>query len=225
MDFDLDLAVREDSENPVYYVQYAHARICTLLSRLAEEGHTVPKAAEIQSEVLSSDEEKALIRALARLPEEIHAAARDYDPSRINRYLVELAGQFHRFYGACRIKGEEPAVLAARLKLADSVRSVLANWPGPAGRHRTGKNVTAKDQAPLEPGGFFHALGIRARGKQACAPKNKPLPNWEGAWPAENRDRFPQALCHPHPACQGERVRGGKGERTEPQRTGAAAIE
>ncbi len=130
VDFDLDLAVREDSENPVYYVQYAHARICTLLSRLAEEGHTVPKAAEIQSEVLSSDEEKALIRALARLPEEIHAAARDYDPSRINRYLVELAGQFHRFYGACRIKGEEPAVLAARLKLADSVRSVLANCLG-----------------------------------------------------------------------------------------------
>ena len=59
--------------------------------------------------------------------DEIRAAARDYDPSRINRYLVELAGDFHRFYGACRIKGEEPAVLAARLKLADSVRSVLAN--------------------------------------------------------------------------------------------------
>ena len=67
---------------------------------------------------------------LARLPEEIHAAARDYDPSRINRYLVELAGEFHRFYSACRIKGETPALLAARLKLADSVRSVLANCLG-----------------------------------------------------------------------------------------------
>lgn len=64
------------------------------------------------------------------LPEEIHAAARDYDPSRINRYLVELAGEFHRFYSACRIKGETPALLAARLKLADSVRSVLANCLG-----------------------------------------------------------------------------------------------
>ena len=85
MDFDLDLAVREDSENPVYYVQYAHARICTLIARLAGEGYAVPKAAEVQSELLSSQEETSLIRALARLPEEIHAAARDYDPSRINR--------------------------------------------------------------------------------------------------------------------------------------------
>ena len=130
VDFDLDLAVREDSENPVYYVQYAHARICTLISRLAEEGHAVPQAAQIQADLLATDEEKSLIRALARLPEEIHAAARDYDPSRINRYLVELAGQFHRFYSACRIKGEEEAVLSARLKLADSVRSVLANCLG-----------------------------------------------------------------------------------------------
>ena len=127
VDFDLGLAVREDSENPVYYVQYAHARICTLIARLAEEGHQVPAAADIQSELLNTEEEKSLIRTLARLPDEIRAAARDYDPSRINRYLIELAGEFHRFYGACRIKGEEPAVLSARLKLADSVRSVLAN--------------------------------------------------------------------------------------------------
>ena len=127
VDFDLDLAVRQDSENPVYYVQYAHARICTLIARLAEEGHPVPAAAEIRPELLSTEEEKSLIRALARLPEEIHTAARDYDPSRINRYLVELAGEFHRFYGACRIKGETPELLSARLKLADCVRSVLAN--------------------------------------------------------------------------------------------------
>ena len=127
VDFDLGLAVREDSENPVYYVQYAHARICTLIARLAEEGHQVPAAADIRAELLSTEEEKALVRTLARLPDEIRAAARDYDPSRINRYLIELAGDFHRFYGACRIKGEEPDVLAARLKLADSVRSVLAN--------------------------------------------------------------------------------------------------
>ena len=126
VDFDLDLAVREDSENPVYYVQYAHARICTLITRLAEEGYQVPKAAEIQAEVMNTPEEYALIRTLARLPEELRAAARDYDPSRINRYLTELAGDFHRFYGACRIKGEEESVLLARLKLADSVRSVLA---------------------------------------------------------------------------------------------------
>ena len=130
VDFDLGLAVREDSENPVYYVQYAHARICTLVARLAGEGNPVPEASAIRSDLLDSEEETSLIRTLARFPEEIHAAARDFDPSRINRYLVELAGQFHRFYGACRIKGEEPDLLRARLKLADSVRAVLANGLG-----------------------------------------------------------------------------------------------
>ena len=130
VDFDLGLAVREDSENPVYYVQYAYARICTLVSRLAQEGHAVPAAGDIRADLLASEEETALIRALAKFPEEIHAAARDYDPSRINRYLTDLAGDFHRFYGACRIKGEEPELLQARLKLADSVRAVLANGLG-----------------------------------------------------------------------------------------------
>ena len=130
LDFDLDLAVREDSENPVYYVQYAHARICSLLSRLAEEGEQVPVADAVDAGVMTTPEELALIKALAQYPEEIHLAARDYDPSRINRYLVALAGDFHRFYNACRIKGEEPAVLSARLKLADTVRAVLANGMG-----------------------------------------------------------------------------------------------
>jgi arginyl-tRNA synthetase len=130
VDFDLGLAVREDSENPVYYVQYAHARICTLVERLKEEGNPVPNAADVQAQLLDTPEEKNLIRCLARLPEEIRSAARDYDPSRINRYLIELAGDFHRFYNACRIKGEEPEILKARLKLADSVRSVLANCLG-----------------------------------------------------------------------------------------------
>ena len=127
LDFDLGLAVRQDSENPVYYVQYAHARICSLVSRLKEEGAVVPAAAEVDAKLLSTPEELALIKALSQLPEEIHLAARDYDPSRINRYLAALAGDFHRFYNACRIKGEAPEVVSARLKLADSVRSVLAN--------------------------------------------------------------------------------------------------
>ena len=130
MEFDLGLAVREDSENPVYYVQYAHARICSLVSRLAEEGAAVPAAAGVDAGVLNAPEELALIKALSQYPEELHLAARDYDPSRINRYLVSLAGDFHRFYNACRIKGEEPGVLSARLKLADSVRAVLANGLG-----------------------------------------------------------------------------------------------
>jgi arginyl-tRNA synthetase len=128
LDFDLDLAVRQDSENPVYYVQYAHARICSLVARLAEEdGAAVPAAAAVDAAVLASSEELALVKSLAQYPEELHLAARDYDPSRINRYLTALAGDFHRFYNACRLKGEEEAVLSARLKLADSVRSVLAN--------------------------------------------------------------------------------------------------
>ena len=130
VDFDLDLAVREDSENPVYYVQYAHARICSLVARLAEEGETVPDAAALDAAVFTAPEELALVKSLAQYPEELHLAARDYDPSRIDRYLAALAGDFHRFYNACRIKGEEPAVLRARLKLADCVRAVLANGLG-----------------------------------------------------------------------------------------------
>lgn len=125
--FDLDLAVREDSENPVYYVQYAHARICSLLTRLAEEGYSIPVAKDLDATLFATEEERALIKTLSQLPEEIRFAARDYDPSRINRYLIALAGDFHRFYSTCRMKGEAPALLCARLKLADSVRSVLAN--------------------------------------------------------------------------------------------------
>lgn len=125
--FDLDLAVRQDSENPVYYVQYAHARICSLVERLREEGYPVSAVSEIDIRCLDTEEEKALIWTLSQLPEEIRYSARDYDPSRIRRYLINLAGDFHRFYSANRIKGEEDAVLLARLKLADSVRAVLAN--------------------------------------------------------------------------------------------------
>ena len=131
LDFDLDLAVRQDSENPVYYVQYAHARICSLIARLTEEkGAVMPAASAVDAAVLTTPEELALIKALAQFPEELHLAARDYDPSRINRYLAALAGDFHRFYNACRIMGEESAVLSARLKLADTVCSVLANGLG-----------------------------------------------------------------------------------------------
>ena len=127
MEFDLGLAVREDSENPVYYVQYAYARICTLLKALAAEGHTVPAAADADLSVLTADEEKALIKQLAQYPAVVYLAARDYDPSFINRYLGELAAAFHKFYNACRIKGEAENVLLARLKLADTARAVLKN--------------------------------------------------------------------------------------------------
>ena len=127
MEFDLGLAVREDSENPVYYVQYAHARICTLLKALAAEGYTVPAARDVDLSVLTDDTEKALIKELAHYSVVVRLAARDYDPSFINRYLTELAAAFHKFYNACRIKGEREEVLLARLKLADTARAVLKN--------------------------------------------------------------------------------------------------
>ena len=127
MEFDLGLAVREDSENPIYYVEYAHARICSLLRALAEEGVSVPAQADVEMSLLSGEAEKALIKQIAQFCEEIRLAARDYDPSHINRCLQDLAGCFHRFYNACRIKGEAPAVQAARLKLADDTRIVLKN--------------------------------------------------------------------------------------------------
>ena len=124
LEFDLDLAIRQDSENPVYYVQYAHARICSLIETLAGEGFTVSEAADMSQ--LKAVQEQQLIKQLAAFPEEISLAARDYDPSKINRYVIDVAAAFHRFYNACRIKGEAAPLLMARLKLADCTRIVIA---------------------------------------------------------------------------------------------------
>jgi len=127
LDFDLDLAVRQDSENPVYYVQYAHARICSLVAMIKADGFEVPMFKDITPGLLSSEVELELIKQISQLPEEIRLAARDYDPSRISKYVVELAACFHRFYNACRLKGEEKDLLLARLKLADTTRLVIKN--------------------------------------------------------------------------------------------------
>ena len=126
MEFDLDLAVREDSENPVYYVQYAHARICSLIKMLANDGVCVGSAKELSLDLLSTEEEKSLIKRIAELPNEMAMAARDRDPSRVNKYLIDIAGDFHRFYNACRIRGEEAALAGARLKLAAVTRDIIA---------------------------------------------------------------------------------------------------
>ena len=125
MEFDLDLAVREDSENPLYYVEYAHARISSLLRTLEEEGIRVSQDADLS--LLTADAELALIRQIAKFSDTIRFAARDYDPSYINRYLQELAGCFHRFYTACHIRGEEAGIQASRLRLANDTRVVLRN--------------------------------------------------------------------------------------------------
>jgi len=127
LEFDLDLAIRQDSENPVYYVQYAHARICSLISAMAEEGHSVPRSGEIDSSLMNTEQERELIKQLAIFTEEIRLSARDYDPSRINRYVTELAARFHRFYNNCRIKEAEPALMDARLVLCDCTERVIAN--------------------------------------------------------------------------------------------------
>ena len=124
MDFDLNLAIREDSENPVYYVQYAHARICSLIENLKEEGYEFNDAA-IDASLLKDDSERELIKQLALLPDEVVAAAVLYDPSKINKYLIELSARFHRFYNSCRIRGTEVNLLMARLGLVICTGTVL----------------------------------------------------------------------------------------------------
>ncbi len=125
LDFDLDLAVKQDSENPVYYVQYAHARICSIIRLLAEEGIAVKNFDEICPEVLVKDEELELLKKLSELPEEIRAAAESREPAKITRYVIDLASAFHTFYNSCRVKAEDEKLMAARLKVCDSVRIVI----------------------------------------------------------------------------------------------------
>ena len=127
MEFDLDLAVKQDSDNPLYYVQYAHARICSVLRAAEEAGIALPDAAKTDLTVLTHEDEKALIKAIALLPEQILLAARDRDPSQLNKYGVSLASQFHRFYNACRINDAEPALRDARLALCMATVQTVKN--------------------------------------------------------------------------------------------------
>lgn len=125
LDFDLALAVEQSQENPVYYIQYAHARICSILRQAQESGIEVPKAAEAQLDLLQTEEELDLIKKLAQLPEEIIQAAERREPHRIARYCYELASSFHSFYTHCRVLGEEEALQGARLVLVQAVKQVL----------------------------------------------------------------------------------------------------
>ena len=127
MEFDLDLAVEQSSQNPVYYCQYAHARICSILKKLASEGKTPRECTVPELALLKEPEEKELIRHLASLTDEIIASARNYDPAKITRYAVDLATLFHKFYNACRVNCEDEALMQARLSLCLCVKSVMHN--------------------------------------------------------------------------------------------------
>jgi len=127
IDFDLDQAVKTDNDNPVYYVQYAHARICSILKKMESEGVAFAGADKIDATLLTEPSEMDLIRMLAAFPQEIVMAAEKYDPSRINRFVIDLASAFHRFYGNCRIQGADPAVQQARLALCIGVKNVIFN--------------------------------------------------------------------------------------------------
>lgn len=126
-DFDLELAAKQSSENPVYYVQYAHARICSILNKAKEQGFemTIPSVEELNA--LNSSEERELISHLANLTDEIISAAKGYDPAKITHYVVELATLFHKFYNAQRVMVDNKKLMNARLYLCTAVKSTIKN--------------------------------------------------------------------------------------------------
>lgn len=125
-EFDLDLAVEKSAQNPVFYVQYAHARICSLLSNLSAEGIAIPESADLT--LLAKPQEIELIRHIASLPREIELAAKQYDPAKLTKYAIDLATLFHRFYDGCSVKNaESPELMNARILLCIAVRQVLRN--------------------------------------------------------------------------------------------------
>lgn len=126
LEFDLELAIEESSNNPVFYVQYAHARICSILRRMEEEG-TGYRNIPVSELNFNHPAELALIRHIAALPDCINEAAKDYNPSKITKYLCDLAQLFHKFYDNCKIKGEEENILQSRLSLCVATKTVFKN--------------------------------------------------------------------------------------------------
>lgn len=126
-DFDLDLAVEETNQNPVYYVQYACARISSIMRNLDSEGIKIRSCTEDELSLLTALEEVDLIHHLASYTDEIIASAKAYDPAKITHYVMELATKFHKFYNACRVKGEDESLLQARLNLCSATRIVICN--------------------------------------------------------------------------------------------------
>ena len=132
-DFDLDLAVAQTSENPVYYVQYAYARCCSILRMLEVEGIQVPEYAQVDASQMTTEHERILLERLSAFPQEITEAAEQYEPSKITRYTIDLASAFHSFYNAERVKGENEELMKARLLLVSCVKTTLENALGVLG--------------------------------------------------------------------------------------------
>ncbi len=127
LEFDIDLAAKQSNDNPVFYVQYAHARICSILRLLSEEGIAEKPCGEIDFSLLfGTQEETALMERIASFPQEIMQAAADMEPFKITRYAMDLASDFHSFYNVCKVKGDDVALMHARLKLISAVRITLA---------------------------------------------------------------------------------------------------
>ncbi len=127
LEFDLDLAVEQSSQNPVYYVQYAHARICSILRNLSADGIAPKTLTENELCVLNLPEERELIRHISEFTGEIENSAMSYDPARITRYVLDLATLFHKFYNACRVKCDDDGLMQARISLCLSTKTVIAN--------------------------------------------------------------------------------------------------
>jgi arginyl-tRNA synthetase len=126
IEIDLDLVTQQTLDNPVFYVQYAHARTCGILRALSEEGIVLDKS-RIKVELLQQEEELELLKKLLELPEEIEIAAKNLDVSRVTKYLLDLASMFHAFYNACRVKNENEDLMFTRLSLVECVRIVIKN--------------------------------------------------------------------------------------------------
>ncbi len=127
LDFDLELAKRQSNDNPVYYVQYAHARVCSINRNATGQGVAMPEAGAVDLSCLTLAEELALAKQLARYPETIVGAAQNHEPHRVVYYLQELASQFHSYYNRQRVLVEDSATTQARLYLVNGIRTVLAN--------------------------------------------------------------------------------------------------
>ena len=123
----MDLAVNESNSNPVYYVQYAYARICSIIRNLELENIKLRKASSDELVKLNAPEERELIIHIAGLTDEIIASAKAYDPAKITHYVEELATKFHKFYSACRVKGEDEELMQARLNLCKAASIAIKN--------------------------------------------------------------------------------------------------